>query len=766
MMKKSRLVLFLISVVTLAALIATGSGGIRDNMKLGLDLQGGFEILYEVSPLEGKKLPSMTAVAKSVAKRVDVLGVNEPEITVEGNNRIRVQLAGVKNAEQARRVISSTANLTFRDVNDNLLMDSTVLSEGGASIGYNEFGKVTVDLKLADKEKFYEVTSKVAAMGTNNNLMVAWLDFNPETDSYAKEKDKENPKFISAATVSQGINSPNAQISGNFTKEEATELKDLINSGSLPVKMTEKYSDSVTADYGINAFSQTMLAGGIGIVLIMLFMMVYYRLPGIISAITLATYVFIVFLLYNAMGAVFTLSGIAALVLGVGMAADSNILTFERIKDALYSGRSVKTAFYEGSSKSFVTIFDAQFTTFICALILYLFGTGSVRGFATMLIVSTISTIILIVFVTKFLLGLLVESGWLNNRRSWFGVKDAHVPDLARGQDRFYFGFFEKVDFVKGAKYFIFTSITILIIGFGCMAFNGLNGKGILNWGIDFTSGTKLTVTSDEAIQKKELEKQIKELGIKADSIKINGEKDNNATVFVKDAIDQKTMEKVKTALSQTYKHEVNDNVVTPVIGRELVNSAIMISILAWIGVLIYISIRFKWDYAVSGIIGLIHDVFIVISFCAIFRLEVNTEIIAVLLTIIGYSINNSIVVFDRIRDNMKGRRLSTMTHEDYRNIVNEALQRTATRSILSTLTTILPVVCLLFFGSNAIFVFCLALFIGIADGAGTSLFVAAQLWYQIRIHQDPKKHKQKHKARKKKKGEVEEMIVPGMNDY
>lgn len=766
MMKKSRLVLFLISVITLAAVIATGSGGIRDNMKLGLDLQGGFEILYEVSPLEGKKLPSMTAVAKSVAKRVDVLGVNEPEITVEGNNRIRVQLAGVKNAEQARRVISSTANLTFRDVNDNLLMDSTVLSEGGASIGYNEFGKVTVDLKLADKEKFYEVTSKVAAMGTNNNLMVAWLDFNPETDSYAKEKDKENPKFISAATVSQGINSPNAQISGNFTKEEATELKDLINSGSLPVKMTEKYSDSVTADYGINAFSQTMLAGGIGIVLIMLFMMVYYRLPGIISAITLATYVFIVFLLYNAMGAVFTLSGIAALVLGVGMAADSNILTFERIKDALYSGRSVKTAFYEGSSKSFVTIFDAQFTTFICALILYLFGTGSVRGFATMLIVSTISTIILIVFVTKFLLGLLVESGWLNNRRSWFGVKDAHVPDLARGQDRFYFGFFEKVDFVKGAKYFIFTSITILIIGFGCMAFNGLNGKGILNWGIDFTSGTKLTVTSDEAIQKKELEKQIKELGIKADSIKINGEKDNNATVFVKDAIDQKTMEKVKTALSQTYKHEVNDNVVTPVIGRELVNSAIMISILAWIGVLIYISIRFKWDYAVSGIIGLIHDVFIVISFCAIFRLEVNTEIIAVLLTIIGYSINNSIVVFDRIRDNMKGRRLSTMTHEDYRYIVNEALQRTATRSILSTLTTILPVVCLLFFGSNAIFVFCLALFIGIADGAGTSLFVAAQLWYQIRIHQDPKKHKQKHKAHKKKKGEVEEMIVPGMNDY
>lgn len=766
-MKKSRLVIFLISVVTVLTVIVTCSSGIRDNMKLGLDLQGGFEILYEVSPLDGKKLPSMSAVAKSVEKRVDVLGVNEPDITVEGDNRIRVQLAGVKNAEQARRVISSTANLTFRDVNDNLLMDSTVLEEGGASIGYDNYGKVMVSLKLADKDKFYEVTSKVAKMDSGNNLMVAWLDFDPETDSYVKEKDKENPKFISAASVSEGINSTSAQISGSFTKEEATELKDLINSGSLPVKMTEKYSDSVTADYGINAFSQTMFAGAIGIALIMLFMILYYRLPGIISAITLASYIFIVFLLYNAMGAVFTLSGIAALVLGVGMAADSNILTFERIKDALYAGRSVKSAFYEGSSKSFITIFDAQFTTFICALILYLFGTGSVKGFATMLIVSTISTMILIVLVTKFLLRLLVESGWLNNRRSWFGVKDSRVPNLAKGEERFYFGFFKKFDFVKNAKYFIFTSIAILLIGAGCMAYNGMSGKGILNWGIDFTSGTKLTIQSDNAIHKDDLNKQMKDLGVKPDSVKVNGEKNNNATIFVKEAIDQDTMDKVKTALTKTYQHEVNDNVVTPVIGKELVQSAIMISILAWIGVLIYISLRFKWDYAVSGIVGLIHDVFIVISFCAIFRLEVNTEIIAVLLTIIGYSINNSIVVFDRIRDHMKGKKVSMMTKEEYREIVNESLQRTATRSILSTLTTILPVICLLFLGSNAIFVFCLALFIGIADGAGTSLFVAAQLWYQIRIHQDPKKHRNSHKHKsKKKKDEVEEMVIPGMNDF
>lgn len=538
----------------------------------------------------------------------------------------------------------------------------------------------------------------------------------------------------------------------------------MINSGSLPVKMSEKYSNAVTADYGINAFSETMLAGGIGIALIMLFMILYYRLPGLISAVTLATYVFIVFLIYNAMGAVFTLSGIAALVLGVGMAADSNILTFERIKDALYSGRTVKTAFYEGSSKSFITIFDAQVTTFICALILYMMGTGSVKGFATMLIVSTISTIVLIVFVTKFLLSLLVKSGLLNDKLSWFGVKKNQVPDVSKGQERFYFGFFKDFDFVKNAKYFIIASITVLAIGVGCMTFQGVKGNGILNWGIDFTSGTKLTVQSDKAISKDQLNDQLKSLGINASSIKINGEKDNIANVFVKDAIDENAMDKVKDSLKKTYQHDVNDNVVTPIIGQELVRSAILISILAWIGVLIYISIRFKWDYAVSGIVGLIHDVFFVLAACAIFRLEVNTEIIAVLLTVIGYSINNSIVVFDRIRDEMKGRKLATTTKEDYRAIINEALQRTATRSILSTLTTILPVVCLLFFGSSAIRVFCLALFIGIACGAGSSLFVAAQLWYQIRIHENPKKHvKKKHK---KKKNELEEMIIPGMNDY
>lgn len=758
-MKKSRLAAFGIIVVTIVVMIATFASSIRGGMTLGLDLQGGFEILYQVTPLDGKEMPDMEAVVSSVRKRVDVLGVSEPEITVEGNDRIRVSLAGVKSPDQARRIISSTENLTFRDVNDNLLMDAEVLEEGGASVSQDQYGNYVVNLSLKDSATFYQVTSEVAQRGSGQNLIVAWLDWQ-EGDSYAAESRKKNPAYISAATVSEGISGNSAQISGNFTKESATELKDLINSGSLPVQLTEQYSDVVSADYGMDAFSKTIIAGAVGVIAVMLFMICVYRLPGIISSITLALYIFVVFLLYNAMGAVFTLSGIAALVLGVGMVVDSNILTFERIKDAMHSGRSVKSAFYEGSKESFRTILDAQLTTLISALILYVLGTGSVKGFATMLIVSTLTTLVLIVSVVRFLLGLLVKSGYLDGHYSWFGVRPGDVPDVSKKEERRKFSVFKDFDFVGKAKYFIFTSLTILVVSAACMVFHGASGDGILNFGIDFSSGTTLTVQSDETIDQDELKKQISDLGIDVDSIRLGGSENTTATVYIKEAIDSSQMTEVKSALKETYGHEVNDNVVTPVIGRELVRNAVIISVLAWIGIMIYVAIRFKWDYAVSGIVALVHDVLIILAFCAIFRLEINTEIVAVMLTIIGYSINNSIVVFDRIRENVRAAR-HRLSKEEYRKLVNDAIAATCTRSVFSTLTTMLPVIALLLLGSESIFVFNLTLLIGLIAGAGSSLFIAAQLWYRLRLHVKPRKPKKV----KRSKNELDEIVIPGIND-
>ena len=758
-MKKTRIGAFGIIVATIIAIIVSFASDIQNNLSLGLDLQGGFEILYEVTPLEGQDMPDMEAVVSSVRKRVDVLGVSEPEITVEGNDRIRVSLAGVDSPDQARRIISSTANLTFRDVNDNLLMDATVLEEGGASVSQDQYGNYVVNLNLKDSDKFYEVTSEISQRSSGQNLIVAWLDYQ-EGDSYAVESRKEDPAYISAASVSEGISGNSAQISGNFTKESATELKDLINSGSLPVQLTEKYSDVVSADYGLDAFSTTMFAGAVGVAAVMLFMIAIYRLPGVISAITLAVYIFVVFLLYNAMGAVFTLSGIAALVLGVGMAVDSTILTFERIKDAMYCGRSVKSAFYEGSKESFRTILDAQLTTLISALILYLLGTGSIKGFATMLIVSTLTTLLLIVFVTRFLLGLLVNSGVLDERYNWFGVRKSDVPNVSKGEERRKFSVFRTFDFVSKAKYFVFISLSILVIAAGCMIYHGVNGDGVLNFGIDFSSGTSLILQSDTTIDSEAIRTQLSDLGVDIDSIRLGGSENTNANIYIKEALDSEKLAEIKTTLQETYGHEVNDNVVTPVIGSELVRNAVLISLIAWIGIMIYVSIRFKWDYALSGIVALILDVFIILAFCAILRLEINTEIVAVLLTIIGYSINNSIVVFDRIRENVQKahRRLEK---KEYHDLVNEALAATCTRSVFSTMTTMLPVIALLLLGSDAISVFNLTLLIGLIAGAGSSLFVAAQLWYQIRLHKKPKKVKKIKRSRK----ELDEIVILGIND-
>ena len=298
------------------------------------------------------------------------------------------------------------------------------------------------------------------------------------------------------------------------------------------------------------------------------------------------------------------------------------------------------------------------------------------------------------------------------------------------------------------------------MISIVCMGVNGFTGNGVMNLGIDFTSGTTLTIQSDSAIDQDTLESQLEELGLDPSSVKINGSQSNVASVYLRDAIDSDTMSTVKSSLQETYGHEVTDNTVTPVIGQELVRNAVIISILAWIGILIYVTVRFKWDYALSAIVALIHDVLIILAFCAIFRLEVNTEIVAVLLTIIGYSVNNSIVVFDRIRDRVRAHR-GRIAKEEYRELVNEAIQTTCTRSVFSTLTTMLPVIFLLFIGSGAIFVFNLTLLIGLIAGAGSSLFIAAQLWYQLRLREKPKKVKKVKRSKK----ELDEMIVPGVND-
>ncbi|TCP32265.1 protein-export membrane protein SecD [Scopulibacillus darangshiensis] len=432
MVKKGRIVSFFAILVVLAVIIGFTIQPIIHNVKLGLDLKGGFEVLYQVKPLkEGQKVTNDTlknAVA-AINKRINVLGVSEPEISIEKGHRIRVQLPGVKDQKKARKLLSTTANLTFRDVNDNVVLDGSDLQAGKAKIVFNDLNKPIVSLKLKDADKFAKVTKKISSMPPGQNLMVIWLDYN-KGDSYKEESQKKDPKYISAPSVNKVLNTKDVVIEGQFTMERATTLKDLLNAGSLPVKMKEIYSTSVGAQFGQDAMQKTVFAGIIGIAAIFLFMLLFYRFGGFIAILTLIVYIYLVLAVFVGMKAVLTLPGIAALILGVGMAVDANIITLERIKEEIRSGKTILSAFRAGNRRSLGTIFDANLTTIIAAAVMFVYGTSAVKGFAVMLIVSIVVSFITAVYGARLFLWLWVQSQALNKKPGYFGVKKGDISDL------------------------------------------------------------------------------------------------------------------------------------------------------------------------------------------------------------------------------------------------------------------------------------------------------------------------------------------------
>ena len=760
--RKGPLGLIGLLIAVIGVVVATTFSTIKDNLNLGLDLLGGFEILYEVEPLNEGASMDMNAVINSISKRINVLGVSEPSIIVEGDNRVRVQLAGVADQDTAREMIGTTANLTFRDVDDNELADSSILSEGGASLAYDENGKPVVSLKIKDSEKFGEITKEISSRSSGENIMIIWLDYT-EGESYTAEAAKANqgeePAYISAATVSSQITG-DCQISGNFTEDEARTLANLINSGSLPVKMTEISSNVVSAEFGADALEKTAMAGMIGVALIALFLMIRYRIPGILASIMLVAYLWAVFGLYSAIGAVFTLSGIGALVLGVGMTVDVNVIYFERIRQELYKGHSVQNAIREGQTVSFSAIFDSQFTTLITALIMYVWGTGSVKGFATMLIVTVAMTMLINVCLSRFLMNRLAASHICDTHPEWFGVKKSQMPDLSKGESQFYTGT-RNFNYTGISKKVITVAAVILLAAAGMGIFQMASGNGPVNLGIDFSSGTKLTVASETALTTDAVKAEMEKLGY--DDFTYQSAGDNTVYAITKDSIETAELTKLKADLKDTFGVEPGDNVVTPVVGRDLVRNAVILTLVAWIAMLAYITVRYEFDYAIGCLSALIHDVLIVLAFFALFRMEVNTDLVSVLLTIIGYSINNSIIVFDRIRENMEGRKASSMKPEDYDAVVNTSVDQTFNMMINGSLTTLLPVIFLLAIGSRSIFTFNIAMFVGLIAGTFSSMFVAPTVWRALRKKGHSAKPKQK-KTKTEKKEILDEYTIKGIN--
>lgn len=414
-----RVLAFFLIVVVSFGVIAWTSPGLVKELRLGLDLKGGFEILYEAETLEpGGKVTkeALVQTAGSLEKRASQGGIGEPEVTPEGTNRIRVKIAGVTDEAKVREMMKRPANLTFRstdgckDANDfcKIELKGNEFVENAAQVAYDELNQPMINIKVKDKAKFADITKRLL-----NKPLAIYLD----------------EEQLSAPTVRNVLTDGNATISGSYTRDEATQLKDIINLGALPLKLTEKYTQSVGATLGTLSLHQTIEASLIASGLILLFMILFYRTPGIVASIGLVAYVWLLLLILYFMGATLTLPGIAALVLGVGIAVDSNIIMNERIREEIRSGKSVMSGLRAGSKNSFRTIIDAHVTSIIAGVVLYWIGTGGVQGFALIHIISILVNIITNVFFSRYLLVLLVRSKMLN-KPSHFGVKESEINAL------------------------------------------------------------------------------------------------------------------------------------------------------------------------------------------------------------------------------------------------------------------------------------------------------------------------------------------------
>lgn len=751
--KKKSFISTLITTILIAIVCSVSLYPLFKSTKFGLDLQGGFEILYKVESIDDSKVTSdmINSTYKIINRRIDILGVSEPEISIEGNN-IRVQLAGVTDEKEAKNTLSKMANLTFRNGKDELLMGAEVLSSKGVKViqDPSNVGMYALSLDIADVDTFHEKTETVRKAG---DVMVIWLDFEEGVDSYEKQKEtcgaSSSSHCLSAASISGELtgNSVSLTSRDGFPYEEASTLAELINNGSLPTKLSEISSRTVNASFGEDALEKTFFAGIVGIAAIMIVLIFVYHFSGFVASVGIIVYTALVFLFFNMIGGRLTLPSIAAVVIGIGMAVDACVISFSRIKEELRNKHTLEEAFKKGNKNSLSSILDSNITTFIACIILFIFGESSVKGFATMFIISIIVTLFVMVFIMRLLLGMFVKSGIFENRYGIFlGIKNLDKKSI-----------FEKVPFMKWCPRFALLALVLLIAG-GIF----FSQKGF-NLGIDFKGGSSISLASSSKLEKEQIKKDIEELGYSIDKIDVIDE--NSVYITVSDMFEASDNEKVEKYFNEKYEETTTSiGAVSNIVKKQLLENAIKSLIYACIGLIIYVSLRFTFTYGISSIVALVHDVLMVIICFSLFRLEVTSIFIAAILSIVGYSINNTIVAFDRARENKKklyNNKIKKL--EELKNLVDVTLKEVVNRSLLTSMTTLLPVIALIFLGSHEIINFNYALLIGLMAGTYSSLFIALYVWYLMEKRRIGKPEKKKW-YEVDNKGEIEELKVKGIN--
>lgn len=705
--------LLVLGVAIYTAIFGVADRGKVEYIKLGLDLKGGLSVTYEIQE-DDYSDKDLEDTKYKIEQRVEAY-TNEYSVYEDGDKKITAEIPGVTNADEILNALNIEGKLEFLDPDNytkwsqgkeyEAALTGDDIKNATAGIDSDNGNDNVVQLVFTDAgaQKFADVTS--ANVG---NIVYIIYD----------------NKVVSAPTVQSAITGGSAEINKISTYEEAEQLATTIRIGALPLTLKQVRSNIVGATLGSDAISTSLKAGAIGIALVFLIMIIVFRIPGLVASFALAFYTILDLLVINLFNVTLTLPGIAGVILSVGMAVDANVIIFTRIKEELADGKSVKQAVKGGFHNALSAIIDGNITTLIAALVLGIFGTGTIKGFAITLAIGVVLSVFTALAVSQSLLTALVNLGVTDSK--YFGV--AREP--------------KKTNFVKAGKFCMIGSLLVIIVCFCMMpVFNKSKGSP-LNFSVEFAGGTSLTVGFDKEYTLSEAESDIvpviaEAAGIGEAGISVQTVSGTNEIVFKMpelsdDGTDDSQMSKVRSALTDKLGADVKEaNVISGSVSSEMSKNAIFSVALAAILMLIYIAIRFHdVKFGASAVIALLHDVAMVFCLYIILRLTVGNTCIACLLTIVGYSINATIIIFDRVRENIGIMKPKKATYKD---IVNLSINQTFSRTIYTSLTTFVTIFVLYIMGVASIKEFALTLMAGVVIGAYSSVCITGPLWYYMK---------------------------------
>ncbi len=745
MKKSNAIITLLVFLAVLAGVTFIDVKGIDGNGKvaasditLGLDLAGGVSITYEVV---GDEEPSATDLADTKRKLEERVYnySNEAQVYLEGNDRINVEIPGVTDANAILEELGNPGTLYFlaqkgSDGNNNYSQTIVQDEDGNASLAYvlnRSIDEIVADgcvvLNGSDIKSAEAVPYQDSQTGNTSSYCIDLL-LNDEgrqkfadatTSAYQNGETIAiyyDGKVICAPTVNGALTDGHAQISGNYTYEDAEKLASLIRIGGLKLELNEIHSKVVGAQLGSDAIKTSLEAGAIGLAVIAVFMIGVYFLPGFVASLALLLYTALIVLLLNGFDITLTLPGIAGIILSIGMAVDANVIIFARIREELATGKTVKSSEKIGFDKALSAILDGNITTLIAALVLLIFGSGSIKGFAQTLILGIVLSMFTALFVTRWLLRAFYAIGFTGEK--WYGVGKEH----------------KALDFVGKRWIYFAISLVLIVGGFVMMGVNKAQTGNPLNLSLDFVGGTSMTVTFNEQKSLSELETDVIPEMEKIAGSAVQPQPVQNSTdvVFKTNALDVTKRDAIEEMLLDKYGVE-NEQIVMETIGgtisKETTVKTFASVCVAMVCMLIYIAIRFKnISFGAGGVLALLHDVLVVLAFYAAAKVSVGSTFIACMLTLVGYSINATIVVYDRIREN----RSQMGSGADLKDVINRSITQTLSRSIFTSLTTFIMVAALYVLGVTAIREFALPLMVGIACGTYSSVFLAGSMYYMM----------------------------------